>query len=113
MPIRFPRDFGDQLNDLANNAGEAINDNVVGVQNDFAALFKSMSREAYNTMTCGLTEPTFWQRFDFDNDCNYMIEMELGENTYQINCLFVWIPLICLFLSLCGCGICCFTCRRG
>ena len=61
-------------------------------------------RDEFNAETCsnGLSsvKPTFYQKLDFDKDCNSIIEIILDNDYYPIHALYVWIAIIVVILFL-------------
>ena len=97
------------------------NNNIISRNVDNWITQYELGRHIYNPWTCSvfstengniksediadlnnwMKEPTFWEKFDFDDDCNCRFEVMSGSGSFKgrhVSCLVLWVPVLIVFL---------------
>lgn len=74
-------------------------------------------RDDWNSYSCTaadgtLLKPSFWQKLDFDNDCNSVVEIDLGwmglnEHLYGLHSAILWCIILSILFSCLLSILCC------
>lgn len=98
------------LEQTADKVSEGVN-SVVKVDDLWKVKF-ALGRDSYNKFTCGGPligrDPTLWEKLDFDNDCNYDVEIFINEDTaIRVHCAIIWAIILFVLFGCCGGLLCC------